>query len=299
MNGGGRVEDSDLDWIAEDHYRMLSLAFTVRSAEKRFAERLSWHLAPFRRPEPEVQALPVDMFVQGKDLGADRPLYSLFLANELRYAERDVDEVLAYAVWMLHAEISAQVRDLLLIHAGAVAREGAAILLPGKAGSGKSTLVLALLRRGFAYLSDELGAIDPVTRRIYPFEKRIGLDHAALAHFGDLETHLQDQAAPELDTEKRHVRPEDVGARVSGPVEPRSIVFLSDDRSGPPRLTPVPRAETVMRLAENSTNLYRFGERGVILLADIVQMTQAYALTGGSSIERAECLDERLTSGER
>lgn len=42
-----------------------------------------------------------------------------------------------------------------LIHAGAIAHDGAAVLITGKSGSGKSTSCLQLLRSGYQYLGDD------------------------------------------------------------------------------------------------------------------------------------------------
>lgn len=52
------------------------------------------------------------------------------------------------------------------MHAGAVVRNGAALLLAGRSGIGKSTLLYALGRAGFEILSDDLvfAQLEPVTR---------------------------------------------------------------------------------------------------------------------------------------
>jgi hypothetical protein len=50
--------------------------------------------------------------------------------------------------------------DRLFVHAGAVAYRGRAIVIPGKAFSGKSLLVAALVRRGAVYYSDEFAIVD-------------------------------------------------------------------------------------------------------------------------------------------
>jgi hypothetical protein len=54
-----------------------------------------------------------------------------------------------------------------ILHAGAVVREGEAFLISGASGSGKSTIISALLRDGFEYLTDEavLLNIDPLVAR--------------------------------------------------------------------------------------------------------------------------------------
>lgn len=67
----------------------------------------------------------------------------------------DVEAVLAAAV---RAAIDESPH--LLLHAGAVVRDGSAIVLPGASGEGKSTMTAACLRRGLGYVSDEMVALD-------------------------------------------------------------------------------------------------------------------------------------------
>jgi len=60
------------------------------------------------------------------------------------------------------------------VHAGVVARNGKAILIPGSSFSGKSTVVAELLRAGATYYSDEYAVIDEHGRvHPYPRELRI------------------------------------------------------------------------------------------------------------------------------
>ena len=51
-------------------------------------------------------------------------------------------------------------KDFAVVHSGVVAHGGGAVLLPGPTGSGKSTLVAELVRRGALYLSDEYALVD-------------------------------------------------------------------------------------------------------------------------------------------
>ncbi|NOY99818.1 MAG: hypothetical protein GXP40_11580 [Chloroflexi bacterium] len=61
-----------------------------------------------------------------------------------------------------HSELltAARAKDYLFIHAGVVAWEGKAILLPGRSMSGKTSLVRALLKAGATYYSDEFALLD-------------------------------------------------------------------------------------------------------------------------------------------
>lgn len=274
---------------------MLSTSYTVRSVDDAFAAALRWHLAPFHRTGPDHHAVFVDLFVEDEDAEKEPPPLSLFRGRSLRFRHAAVERLVGHAVWDLHAAIPKAARDYLFLHAGAVTRDGHAILLPGAMDAGKSSLVVAMLELGSRYLSDELGAIDPVTGRAYPFPKRISLDEEAFQHFEGLVDSLVDQEASGVVLPQRFVRPEDVGAAVAEAAPPRWIVFLASDRSGSPRLERVSRAEATRRMAANCFNLYRYQERGVVLLARVAQASGAYELRGGTPRERAALLAERLT----
>lgn len=283
---------------------MLSLSFTVRSVDEGFARALRWHLAPFARETPETHAFAVDMYVAERDQDEKPPMYSLFVRNELHYRSDDLTEVTAHAIWDLHQLVPKSARDFLFLHAGAVARNGAALLLPARMDSGKSSLVTALLRSGWDYLSDELGSVDPVTGKIYAFPKLISLDEASLGFFPGLSDRLEDRDGSPLVgggspsrsvLPERFVRPEDAGASVAAPAPPRWIVFATSDWGGEPRLVTVTSAEAVERMAQNCFNLYRYGDRGVVLLSRTAADAQAFELRGGTPSERAELLTAGLS----
>lgn len=71
----------------------------------------------------------------------------------------------------LHLSVALHADDV-FVHAGVVAWQGAAILVPGRSHTGKSTLVEALVRAGATYCSDEYarvtaeGSIAPYARPI-------------------------------------------------------------------------------------------------------------------------------------
>ena len=66
----------------------------------------------------------------------------------------------------------------LFVHAGVVAVNGSALLMPGRSHSGKSTLVAALLRMGAAFLSDEYAVIDE-RGTILPFPTALSIRDGA------------------------------------------------------------------------------------------------------------------------
>ena len=65
-------------------------------------------------------------------------------------------------------------RRRVFVHAGAVAWDGRAILLPGRSHAGKSSLVAALVRAGATYYSDEYAVLDD-KGRVHPYATPLAL----------------------------------------------------------------------------------------------------------------------------
>ena len=60
------------------------------------------------------------------------------------------------------------------VHAGTVAVDGYAIVLPGSSFTGKTTLVRALIEQGADYLSDEYAVFD-ATGLVHPYPKPLSI----------------------------------------------------------------------------------------------------------------------------
>jgi hypothetical protein len=76
--------------------------------------------------------------------------------------------------------------DRLLLHAGAVDRDRAAVILAGEMEAGKSTLTAGLLQRGFNYLTDEAVAVD-YGLEIAGYAKPLSIDRGSWTVLSDLE----------------------------------------------------------------------------------------------------------------
>lgn len=78
------------------------------------------------------------------------------------------DQVITHLLWEKNHGVA--------LHAAAVARQGGAILLPGKSGSGKSSVAAWLTAGGFSYLTDELIFLpDDGSGRAIPFPRPLCL----------------------------------------------------------------------------------------------------------------------------
>jgi hypothetical protein len=281
-------------WVARDRYRLLSVSFNVYATDLAMAESIRWLLGSFRLPFGEA-TYSVEIYESNGEAGQDWPLYRCTVGGVVQTESWYAHDLVGAALQGMYELVPKATRDFLLLHAGAVVRGDAALLLPGPPNSGKSSTTLELLRSGaFAYLSDEHGAIDPVTTQVYPFERPLRIDKDALRLFPGLEGQLADRREMPVHLMWRFVQPRDVGAGVAPPAPARWIVLTTPEWNGPPRLTSVSVAEAVSEMAKNCFNLHVYGVRGVHLLARIAREAPAFRLTGGTPSERAALLTERL-----
>jgi HprK-related kinase A len=78
--------------------------------------------------------------------------------------------------WLLSQRLNAY----LLLHAGGLARDGEAVILPAAPGSGKTTLSCALHLAGWRFLSDEFGVVDIERREVLPMVRPAPLKNASI-----------------------------------------------------------------------------------------------------------------------
>lgn len=111
-----------------------------------------------------------------------------------RLVEDDVEITTANSPAELAAELASRVhvlvanhaRDVLFVHAGVVEWRGLAVVIPGRSGTGKSTLVRALVDAGATYYSDEYAVFDDCGF-VHPYLKPLsprGLPQVPVADLG-------------------------------------------------------------------------------------------------------------------
>jgi HprK-related kinase A len=109
-----------------------------------------------------------------------RPQAVLHCDGRQTFEPFPADSTLPLFEWGCNWMIGHRMNHLLLLHSGAVERNGLALLLPATPGSGKSTLTAALSQRGWRLLSDEFGAYDPETDAFRPVLKPIALKNQSI-----------------------------------------------------------------------------------------------------------------------
>lgn len=162
------------------------------------------------------------------------------------------------------------------LHAGAVARDGGAILLVGASNAGKTTLTTGLVRTGAGYLTDELVTLDD-DGLVRPYPKPLAIGEGSHRLFPELRPAWS--GAPETRPQRVWLVPAgDVGAAgASGPATPRAIVLVQHQGADRTELTRIPPAAAATTLLEHVI------ERGPSIevldwVADLAERAPAYRL---------------------
>jgi len=197
-------------------------------------------------------------------------------------------ELLPAVEWAINTEALALLgRRYLLLHAGAVGCAGRGLLLPAASGCGKTVLVAALLRAGFAYLSDEVAALDPASGRLLPFAKSLCLKRggrqALLSRYPELGTMLPHcHRGGEL---VWYLRPPE-GVLPAAPLPVRHLILPRYTEGARTALVPIARSQALATILQQSFNLGAHGASGIGRMVELLRGAECHALTIGD-LDRA------------
>jgi hypothetical protein len=198
---------------------------------------------------------------------AEPPCYELARDGAAMVSTRNLSEVRLAIESDVHFHIARSARGYLFVHAGVVEWQGRAIVLPGRTHSGKSSLVLALVRAGAKYFSDEF-AVFETTGQILPYAKPL--------------SERRDGGGPRLHT------PEELGAAPahrSVALGLTAVVRFRDSAQWNPR--PLSRAESMMALFDNTLVAQTNPDFALAVLARALEGSSALESERGDASEAA------------
>lgn len=203
--------------------------------------------------------------------------------------------------WGLNMAVASRCNHYLLLHAAVLERNGAALVLPGVPGSGKSTLCAALALRGFRLLSDEFGLYCPEKNRFTANPRPIALKNESI----DVIRAFSPQAV--IGREYPKTRKGTVGllkppntsvheAHLDAP--PAWIVFPSFHPNNPTYLEKLSAAESFMKIAGNSFNYETMGQVGFACVSKIIRSSKVMQLRFGHLEEAVAQLQDLTHSAK-
>ena len=175
--------------------------------------------------------------------------------------------------------------DLLWFHAGGVVHDGRAVFMPGRWGSGKSTLTISFCDAGWAYLSDDIVPLDLETGRVLPFPL------TPAAREGP-KRELSRSEVAELPKTTRKVRSDEI---CNDPTSVGEIIFPRFSSGAAVEVSPCPPARAVLGLLDSCINFHHHESEGIESLCALVEEYSALILAHDGQIRDSELVPEVLT----
>lgn len=169
--------------------------------------------------------------------------------------------------------------DRVFLHAGVVAWQGDALLLPGKSFAGKTTLVAELVRAGATYYSDEYAVLDE-RGRVHPYARDLQLREPGGAA-------QKSVGAASLG-----------GAEGTQPIAVSHVVFTEFIESGVWNPEPVSAGLAVLDMLRHAIPVQRTPARVMATLATMMETATAVRSERGEAREVANLLLDAMIIGE-
>jgi hypothetical protein len=275
-------------WASAWTFEVSGLGVSVSAERLEDSERIRTLFRHFERPVPQVDlALALRPTPDGQTA-------LLSPAGEI-LRSADMGLVIGAVHQAILERLYRGVDWLALMHAGAVALDGAAVAFPAQSGSGKTTLTAALMAGEFDYLADDLVAVMATTGAVAPWRMPLSIKAGSWPVLSALHPALLE--APEYETKGSRARlliPKPDTAPAT-PVPLKALVFprfRAGSRLKLARLEPV---DALARLLNDRVWLgHPLSGQGVQRFLDWLQRTPAYALEYDDLGDAAEAVKSVL-----
>lgn len=253
----------------------------------------------FLTPSPEIQQDLLELtslFPNAAPEGVPEALYRVEI-NQRSYSvmkdntflgevpREEVFPIIEESLWDLLIEY----RDEVLLHSAVVVKEGSALLLPGLSKSGKTSLSVSLLKRGFHFYSDELA---PITYdlRVKPCPLPMKIRERVLSELPPLTPELRLWPLPFWVSGQKVFYALPTGGKPSFEegVPIRLIVFPLVRLGLPLEEEEVTPGAGGMNLLLHMINREALGEEGFEMVVNLVREVPCYVLRAGSIAEASE-----------
>ena len=228
-----------------------------------------------------------------------RPQVRFSLDGEQPFAPFPRDTALPFLEWGLNWSVATRTHYYLMLHAGVVEKNNAAIVLPALPGSGKSTLCAALIHRGWRLLSDEFALVRPSDLALVPQPRLIPLKNESIAIIRTFAANAV--LGPEFHKTRKgtvaHLRPPSNSVeRAHEIAKARWIVFPAYQSGVECRLVPLDKEWAFMKLSHNSFNYELLGLKGFEMVSELIDTCATYRLELSDLDQAVRCLDELVSA---
>jgi hypothetical protein len=208
------------------------------------------------------------------------------------------NSTLPAALWNLEAALCETIlhsqRRSIAIHAATIRIANSVVMLAGRSDAGKTTLSLALARRGLVVAGDDVALVDPDTFNVMAIPRCFHVDDrgAALLEADGL-------ALPAAWERFRFITPNDFGARAEPPGRARWLIFMRGPRGEHPDILSMSQAEMTARLLSETGKGPLADSETIAAICGLAAGASCFALTPGPLGETADVVAALVTQAKR
>ncbi|HEX4595639.1 MAG TPA: hypothetical protein VH157_15245 [Bryobacteraceae bacterium] len=202
------------------------------------------------------------------------------------------------ALWSLEAALCEAIirsqRRSIAIHAATIPIGNSTALLVASSGTGKTTLSLALARRGLPAAGDDVALVEPDTLDVIPIPRCFHVDDrgAALLEADGLRL-------PPAWARFRFIVPNDFGAPAAPPSRTGRLIFMRGPRAGHASIAPVSQAEMTARLLSETGKGPLSDPETIAVISRLAASASCFALTPGPLGETADAVAALLNESKK
>jgi hypothetical protein len=281
--------------VSSLHFRLFNLTLCITIPDARALRVVARLLCPFR-------CRPMDAVTHRIDIRSNRTVrgartVDIVINDEVRHRRIKRGELVPYLEWVVNALIvqTQGGNGQALIHAAVAARGATGVMICGKGGCGKSSLSLALLRRRYRYLTDEIACWDFNQEKILAYPKAITLKEYGYERFRQARIRLPVMWRGRAFGEKLWYISPKPHADLR-PVNVRLMIFPIFRASATMQLRPLSKGRAITFLHRQRFDGNGFGRQDFESMTDLVKHAPAYQLVY-SDVFQAAALVDSLTRG--
>jgi len=168
-----------LGWTAGSTFKAYGVRIGVRTNSPQVFSLLRERYPPRWKDSisPTVERL-YSFLAGGPNRGPGLRRFNLLYRDAIRIGRTlDLEEAVELFESDLQLFVAEAARRRVFVHAGVVGWKGKAVVLPGYSYSGKTTLVVELVKAGATYYSDEYAVLDE-EGRVHPYPRALQIRHS-------------------------------------------------------------------------------------------------------------------------
>lgn len=266
-------------WAVDDYYAPVAVTIRVRTDSEQLGAEVRRLLGAFEGTAARVPGRRTFRLLSPGDLVGGT--YALLSEDRVLQRATTVRAITSRLLSEINRE-ALHGTPYFAVHAGAIARDGRVIALPGASGAGKTTLSAACLLAGFEYVSDEALCVAYGTGVVVPYPKPLMLAPDACRILG---LPAGDEGSAEV-----AFLADDLGSKGAARPARLSDIILFDRTGDPPVLVSLPQADGMAALLRYSFNHFRRPEDAFRLAGALAGTCRTHVLRFGSPHVAAELL---------